>query len=157
MCVIGNPVSESRGLCLGGSKIREREILDRVIFQDRRGESAFGTARRNLAIGLQKRAVMFDEPFQCLPSQIQAIEGRVAAFELGDYTQRLGIMIKAAVGRHEFVEHILARVAERRMAKFMRERRRLGEIVVETERAGKRASDLTDLERMGEPGAESGA
>jgi hypothetical protein len=40
-------------------------------------------------------------------------------------------------------------VAEWRVAKIMRERQRLGEIVVEAERAGKRASDLTDLERMG--------
>jgi hypothetical protein len=36
----------------------------------------------------------------------------------------------------------------------MRKRKRLGEIVVEAERAGKRARDLTDFERMGEPGAE---
>ena len=36
----------------------------------------------------------------------------------------------------------------------MRERQRLSEIVVEAERAGERAGDLTDLERMGEPCAE---
>ncbi len=35
--------------------------------------------------------------------------------------------------------------SERRVAKIMRERKRLSEIVVEAERAG----DLTDLERMG--------
>src|SRR5208283_5660032 len=82
---------------------------------------------------------------------IQPIKGRVAVFELGDDSQCLSIMIEAAVRRHEFVEHILARVAEGRVAKIMRERKRLGEIVVEAERAGERAGDLTDLERMGEP------
>jgi hypothetical protein len=44
--------------------------------------------------------------------------------------------------------------SERREAKIMRERQRLSEIVVEAERAGERAGDLTDLERMGEPCAE---
>ena len=97
---------------------------------------------------------MLDEPFQGLPSQIESIEGRVTAFELGDNAQRLCIMIEAAVRSHQFVEHILAGVAKRRVAKIMRKRKRLGEIVVEAERAGKRARDLTDFERMREPGTE---
>src|SRR5450631_2812807 len=59
-------------------------------------------------------------------------------------------MIEAAVRRHEFAEHILARVAERRVAKIMGERKRLGEIVIEAKRAGERAGNLTDFERMGE-------
>ena len=97
---------------------------------------------------------MFHKPFQCFPCQIQPIEGRVAAFELGDDSQRLGIVVEAAVRRHDVVEHILARVAERRVAEIMGERKRLGEIVVEAERPGQRSRDLTDFERMGEPGAE---
>jgi iron-sulfur cluster assembly accessory protein len=63
-------------------------------------------------------------------------------------------MIEAAVRSHQFVEDILASVAKRRVAKIMGERKRLGEIVVETERAGKRARDLPDFERVGEPGPE---
>ncbi len=97
---------------------------------------------------------MFDEPFQGFPGQIQPIEGRIAAFELGDDSQRLGIVVEAAVRRHELVEDLLARVAERRVAKIMRERKRFGEIVIEAERPGQRTRDLTDFERMGEPGAE---
>jgi iron-sulfur cluster assembly accessory protein len=154
MRVVGDAVGECRGLCLGGRKIRKFEIMNRIILKDRRGKSAFRITRGHAAIGLQKRAAMLDKPFQGLPSQIESIKGRVAAFELGDNAQRLGVMIEAAVRSHQFVEHILASVAKRRMAKIMRKRKRLGEIVVEAERAGKRARDLTDFERMGEPGAE---
>ena len=154
MRVIGDAVGECRGLCLGGSEMRKFEIMNRIIFKDRRGKSAFRITRADPAIGLQKRAIMLDEPFQRLPSQIESIEGRVAAFEFGDNSQRLGVMIEAAVRSHEFVEHILASVAKWRVAKIMRQGKRLGEIVVEAERAGKRARDLTDFERVGEPGTE---
>ena len=39
------------------------------------------------------------------------------------------------------------------MAEVVRQRQRLGEILVEAERAGQRAGDLRHFERMGEPGA----
>ncbi len=152
--VIGDAVGECRGLCLGAGEMRKFEIMNRIIFKNSRGKSAFRITRGHPAIGLQKRAVMLDEPFQRLPSQIESIKGRVAAFELGDNAQRLGVMIEAAVRSHQFVEDILASVAKRRVAKIMRKRQRLGEIVVEAERAGKRARDLTDFERVGESGAE---
>src|SRR5262249_59792237 len=45
-------------------------------------------------------------------------------------------------------------MAERRMAKVVSERERLGEIVVEGKRTGSRARDLPNFERMGEPRAE---
>ena len=154
MRVIGDAVGECRGLCLGAGEMRKFEIMNRIIFKDSRGKSAFRIMRGHSAIGLHKRAVMFDEPFQRLPSQIESIEGGVAAFELGDNSQRLGVMVEAAVRSHEFIEHILAGVAKRRVAKIMRKRKRLGEIIVEAERAGKRARDLTHFERVGEPGAE---
>ena len=133
--------------------MRKFEIMNRIIFKDRRGKSAFHITRGHLAIGLQKRAVMLDEPFQRLPREIESIEGRVAGLKLGDDSQRLGVMIEAAVRSHQLIEHILASVAKRRVAKIMGKRKRLGEIVVEAERAGERAGDLTDLQRMGESGA----
>jgi hypothetical protein len=52
------------------------------------------------------------------------------------------------------IERALAGVAERRMPEVVGERQRLGQILVEPERAGERAGDLLDLERMGEAGAE---
>src|SRR5262245_53953990 len=44
-------------------------------------------------------------------------------------------------------------MAERRMPEIVPERKRLGEVLVEAQRAGERAGDLGDLERMGEAGA----
>ena len=44
-------------------------------------------------------------------------------------------------------------MAKRRMAEIVRQRQRLGEVLVEAERARERAGDLRDFERMGEPGA----
>ena len=44
-------------------------------------------------------------------------------------------------------------MAERRMAEIVRKRQRLGEILVETKRAGERTRDLRHFERVGEPGA----
>ena len=131
----------------------EVEVLDFVVFEDRSGKPAFGVALAHPPIGVQERAVMFDEPFQCLPSQIKPVEGRIAALELGDNSLRLSIMIKTSIRPHEFVKYILARVAEWRVTKIMRERKRLGKIIVEAERAGEGAGNLADLERMGEPRA----
>ena len=39
------------------------------------------------------------------------------------------------------------------MAEVVRQRQRLGEILVEPERARQRAGDLRDFQRMGQPGA----
>ena len=39
------------------------------------------------------------------------------------------------------------------MAEIVRQRQRLGEVLVEAERAGQRARDLGHFERVGEPGA----
>ena len=44
-------------------------------------------------------------------------------------------------------------MAERRVAEVVGQRQRLGQILVEAERAGERAGDLGHLERVGQPGA----
>ena len=51
------------------------------------------------------------------------------------------------------VEHRLADVPERRVAEVVTEPDRLGEVLVEAQRASDRARDLGDLERVGQPGA----
>ena len=45
-------------------------------------------------------------------------------------------------------------MAERRVAEIVRQRHRLGQILVEPQRPGDRAGHLADFERMGQPGAE---
>ena len=67
--------------------------------------------------------------------------------------KRLRVVIEAADAGETFVERALAGMAERRVAEIVRQRQRLGEILVEAERAGERAGDLRDLERMGQPRA----
>src|SRR4051812_29146902 len=61
-------------------------------------------------------------------------------------------MVEAAEGLQDPVERILPGMAERGVAKIVRQRQRLGEILVETERAADRARDLRDLQAMGQPG-----
>ncbi len=62
-------------------------------------------------------------------------------------------MIEAAEAGERLVERALAGVAERRMAEIVRQRQRLGQVLVEPERARQRAGDLGDFQRVGEPGA----
>ena len=57
------------------------------------------------------------------------------------------------MGPQAAIERALAGMAERRMAEIMRQRQRLGEVLVEAELPGQRAGDLGHFERMGQPGA----
>ncbi len=76
------------------------------------------------------------------------------ALELGDDAQSMAVVVEAAVGGHAGVKRLLAGMAEGGVAEVVGERHRLGEIVVEPERARKRPGDLRHLDRMGQPGAE---
>jgi hypothetical protein len=62
MRIIGDAVGKCRGLCLGAGEMRKLEVVDRIIFKDRHGNPAFRISRGQPAIGLQKRAIMLDEP-----------------------------------------------------------------------------------------------
>ena len=92
-------------------------------------------------------------PFQRFPGQVEAVEGGIAALQVGDDAQRLGVVVEAAEAAQGLVERPLAGMAERRMAEIVRQRQRLGQVLVEAERAGERAGDLGDFQRMGQPGA----
>ena len=96
---------------------------------------------------------MLDQALQRLPGQVQPVERGVAPLEPGHDAQRLGVVVEAAERRHAVVERVLAGVAEGRVAEVVRQRQRLGEILVEAERAGERAGDLRHLDRMGQAGA----
>src|SRR5262245_44536833 len=81
-------------------------------------------------------------------------EGGVAPFECSHHPQRLRVVIEAATGGKAAIERALTGMTEGRMAKIVRERQRLSQILIEAERAGERARDLGDLEGVGQPGAE---
>ena len=93
-------------------------------------------AADRLAVPVGQRAVMFDQPFQGFPGQVEPVEARVAALQRGHHAQSLGVVVEAAEGAQAFVERALAGMAERRMAEVMGERQRLGEVLVEAEARG---------------------
>ena len=63
-------------------------------------------------------------------------------------------MREAAKGLHLDVERLFPGMAERGVPEVMRQPDRLGEVLVETERAGDRPGDLRDFEAVGQAGAE---
>ena len=96
---------------------------------------------------------MLDEALQRLPGEVQPVELGITALQPGDDAQRLGVVVEAAPLRHLLVQRVLAGVAERRVAEIVDQRHGLGEVLVAAQRAGQRAGDLRDLDRVGEPGA----
>ncbi len=88
---------------------------------------------------------MLRQAFEGFPREVQSVEGQIFAFERRHDAQRLGVVVEAAVSLHGAIERALAGVAERGMAEVMRQRDRLGQILVEAELAGDRAGDLGDL------------
>ena len=89
---------------------------------------------------------MLRQSLDRFPREVEAVEIRIAAFELGDDAERLRIVVEAAIGKHEPVQLFLPRMAERRVAEIVGERQRLGEILVEAECPGERARHLRHLD-----------
>ena len=125
------------------------------------GPVKFGNAERDAAVAIapdgfsafDQRPVVLDDAFQRFPGQVQAVEIGIAMFQRGHDPQGLGIVVEAAMILQAAVERALAGVAERRMAEVVRQRQCLREILVEAELPRQRAGDLSDFERMGQPGA----
>ena len=78
--------------------------------------------------------------------------GEVEALEHVDDPQRVLVVAEAAAEAlaRAAVEHVLADVAERRVAEVVAEPDRLHEVLVEPQRPADRARDLRRLERVGE-------
>jgi hypothetical protein len=57
-------------------------------------------------------------------------------------------VIKAARSGKTFIKSALAGMTERRVTEVVRQRQRLGEILVQSERTGERAGNLRDLKRV---------
>ena len=83
------------------------------------------------------------------------VEPGAVALDPLDHAQRVVVVAEAdpeALAQAR-VEHLLADVAERRVAEVVAERDRLGEVLVQRERARDRARDACRLERVREPRA----
>ena len=153
MGVIGDVIRQ-RGHLRFRARLRPQlQVLDFVVGEDRRRHAALGIAADRRAGAVGERAVVLDQAFQRFPGEIEPVEGGIAALQLGDDAQRLRVVIEAAEAAERLVERALAGMAERRMAEIVRQRQRLGEVLVAAERARQRAGDLRDFERMGEPRA----
>ena len=94
------------------------------------------------------RGAVLEHAFAAFEREIEPGELGVALFELIDDAQRLQVVLEAAVFAHAFVERVLAGVSERRVPEVVREADRLGERLVDVERARDGAPDLRDFERM---------
>jgi hypothetical protein len=148
--VVGHVVRDRRHLRLGARMGVELEVMDGVVFGKRPGQLSGHGA---VAPKGRSRPVMLGEPLERLPRQVQPVEFGVMPFEPGHDPDRLGVVVEAAMGRHEPRERVLAGMAEGRVAEIVGERERLGQFRVEPERASDRARDLRHLDRMGEPRA----
>ena len=127
--------------------------MQRVVFEDRARHAARRVARDRLPVGVEQRAVVLDQALQRLPGQVQPVELGIAPLQPGHDAQRLGVVVEAAERRHAVVERVLAGMAEGRVAEVVRQRQRLGQVLVEPQRAGQRAGDLRHLDRVGQPRA----
>ncbi len=94
---------------------------------------------------------MLGNAFQRFPGQVQPVELGIMPFQRGDDPDRLRVVVKPAVRRHQRMQRILACVAKGRMPQIMRQRHRLGQLGVQVERRGHRAGHLRHLDRMGQP------
>ena len=104
-------------------------------------------------MAINDRSIVLDQTLKRLPSQIEAVEGRIASLKIGHNPKRLRIVIEAAEAGQAFVERAFARMAERRMAEIVRQRQRFAEVLVEAKGARQRARDLRDFQRMRQPRA----
>ena len=152
--IIGNVVGNSRELRLGAGKAPQLEVLRPVMQRDGMRQPALAINPAWAAVAQRERTIMLDQPLERFPGKIQSIEGGVAPLERSHHPQRLRVVIEAATRRETAIERALAGVTEGRMAEIVGERERLGQILIEPERSGKRARDLGNLERVRQPGAE---
>ena len=82
------------------------------------------------------------------------VEALAVALQHVDHPQRVDVVLELAVAAlaQRRVERLLAGVAEGRVAEVVAEPDRLGQVLVEAERAGDRAGDPAGLQRVGEAG-----
>ena len=142
VAAIGDVVADGGDLRLQRRLHGEGEVL---------GQRMAGDHRRH---PVAQRAVVLDHALQGLGGEVEAVEGGVAPFELGQDAEGLDIVVEAAEVAERLVEGRLAGVAEGRVAEIVGERDGLAEVLVEGERAADGARDLRHLEGVGEPGAE---
>ena len=94
---------------------------------------------------------MVEDAVADLLGQVQPLP---VALQHVDHPQRVLVVLEAAAAAlaQRRVERLLAGVAEGRVAEVVAEPDRLGQVLVEAQRAGDRAGDPAGLQRVGEAG-----
>ena len=75
--------------------------------------------------------MVLHQPLQGLEGQVQPVEARVAPLEPGDDAEGLQVVVEAAEPGQRLVERRLAGMAEGAVAEIVRQRDRLGQILVD--------------------------
>ena len=131
--VIGDVIGDRRHLGLAAGVAVEPEAPVGVELQDRRRDATRMPLQRP-AVGVHERAIVLDQPLERFPGEIEAVECCIAALEPRHDAQRLGVVVETAIGSHAGIERIFARMTEGRVAEIMRQRQRLGQILVQAQR-----------------------
>lgn len=145
--VVSDVVGQSGALRLSPGIKFQFQRVNRVKTRDVRRQRAFCSRTH-------KGAVVLDQPLQSLPGQIQPVIARVAALQLGDDAERLGVVVEPAKSRHARGQHVLAGMSERGVPEVMGEGHRFGKVLVESERPRQGSGNLPDLDGVREAGAE---
>ena len=131
MVVVGDGISDVRNLRLEpGLAALEKALADLAEFSC-----------------IARRAVLQDA-LAGLEHQVQPRELGVLRFEFVDDTQRLQVVLEAAVITHAGVQRVLTGMTERRVAEVVRQADRFGQRFAETEGACDRAAYLRYLQRV---------
>src|SRR4029079_14525419 len=98
---------------------------------DRRRCADPGITADSHALAINNWSIVLDQTLKRLPTQIEAVEGRITSLKIVHNPKRLRIVIEAAEPGQAFVERAFARMAERRMAEIVRQRQCFTEVLVE--------------------------
>ena len=110
--VIGDVVGDRRRLRLGAGEERQLQRKQRVEFEDIGIDPP-------LSLRPRRRPIVFDQPLQGLPGEIQTVIAGVTALQLRHDAQGLGVVVEAAEFRHAVGQRSLPRVAKGRVAEIM--------------------------------------
>ncbi len=104
--------------------------------------------------GMAHRPVMLGQPLQCLPTEVQTVPTGIGPLDLGQGAQRMAVMVEPAMIGERALQRILARMAEGRVADIVRQAERLGQVLVQPQRARDRPADLRHFQAVGQPDTE---
>ena len=96
--VIGDVIGQGRDLRLAAGVGMQLKIVTGVVVGQR---VRHRITNRTVARNGRNRTIMFGDPFQRFPSQVQPVPFGIMALQIGDDTNGLRVMIETAVGGHQ--------------------------------------------------------